>query len=86
VALIVNPSQQNGAHERMHKTLKRGACRPPRAHLRAQQHAFDRFRAEYNTERPHQFLDGRTPASLYRASPRRYTGALPPSSTPPTSP
>ena len=25
--------QQNGAHERMHKTLKRGAIRPPRANL-----------------------------------------------------
>jgi putative transposase len=70
--------QQNGAHERMHKTLKRGACRPPRAHLRAQQRAFDRFRAEYNDERPHQFLDGRTPGSLYRRSPRRYTGIVPP--------
>jgi len=69
--------QQNGAHERMHKTLKRGACRPPRAHLRAQQRAFDRFRAEYNDERPHQALDGRTPGSLYRASPRLYTGTLP---------
>ena len=27
--------QQNGAHERMHKTLKRGAIRPPRATLAA---------------------------------------------------
>jgi transposase InsO family protein len=70
--------QQNGAHERMHKTLKRGACRPPRAHLRAQQRAFDRFRAEYNDERPHQFLDGGTPGSRYRRSPRRYTGTVPP--------
>ena len=53
--------QQNGAHERMHKTLKRGAIRPPRATLAAQQRAFHRFRQEYNHERPHQFLDGRTP-------------------------
>src|SRR4029077_11505011 len=29
--------QQNGAHERMHKTLKRDALRPPRAHIVAQQ-------------------------------------------------
>ena len=48
--------QQNGAHERMHKTLKRGAIRPPRANLAAQQRAFNRFRNEYNDERPHQFL------------------------------
>jgi transposase InsO family protein len=70
--------QQNGAHERMHKTLKQAVCRPPRADLRAQQRAFNRFRAEYNDERPHQYLQGRTPSTLYRPSPRVYTGALPP--------
>lgn len=69
--------EQNGAHERMHKTLKRGACRPPRATLAAQQRAFNRFRQEYNDERPHQFLRGRTPSAFYRVSPRAYTGVLP---------
>jgi putative transposase len=61
----------------MHKTLKRGAIRPPRANLVAQQRAFHRFREEYNHERPHQFLRGRTPGSLYRSSGRLYAGALP---------
>ena len=75
--------QQNGAHERMHKTLKRGACRPPRATLLAQQRAFNRFRREYNDERPHQFLRGRTPGALYRPSPRAYTGVLPTLEYPP---
>jgi len=70
--------QQNGAHERMHKTLKRAAIRPPRATLVAQQRAFNRFRQEYNEERPHQFLHGRTPGSLYRPSRRSYAGHLPP--------
>jgi putative transposase len=69
--------QQNGAHERMHKTLKQGAIRPPRSTLATQQRAFNRFRQEYNHERPHQFLRGRTPGSLYRSSLRAYTGALP---------
>jgi hypothetical protein len=69
--------QQNGAHERMHKTLKRGAIRPPRATLAAQQRAFTRFRQEYNDERPHQFLGGRPPGALYRPSTRAYTGVLP---------
>ena len=69
--------QQNGAHERMHKTLKQGAIRPPRATLVVQQRAFNRFRQEYNDERPHQFLRGRTPGALYRPSPRMYTGTLP---------
>ena len=70
--------QQNGAHERMHKTLKAGAIRPPRATLPAQQRAFDRFRREYNEVRPHDTLHGATPASVYRPSPREYPRRLPP--------
>lgn len=69
--------QQNGAHERMHKTLKRGAIHPPRATLTAQQRAFNHFRHEFNHERPHAYLHGRTPASRYRSSPRPYDGRLP---------
>src|SRR3970282_712731 len=68
----------NGAHERMHRTLKAGACRPPRAHLAAQQRAFNRFRTLYNDERPHDFLGGRTPSSRYTASPRAFPERLPP--------
>jgi transposase InsO family protein len=74
--------QQNGAHERMHKTLKRGAIRPPRANAAAQQRAFNRFRTEYNEERPHETLGGRTPASQYRPSPRPYPRVLPPQEYP----
>ncbi|MGH7180149.1 MAG: integrase core domain-containing protein, partial [Tepidisphaeraceae bacterium] len=70
--------QENGAHERMHKTLKAGACRPPRATLAAQQRRFNAFRTEYNDERPHEFLDGRPPAALYVRSPREYPETLPP--------
>jgi putative transposase len=62
--------EQNGAHERLHRTLKAEATRPPEHHQRAQQARFDRFRREYNTERPHEALDYRTPASLYAPSPR----------------
>lgn len=69
--------QQNGAHERMHKTLKRGAIRPPRSDAQAQQRAFNRFRAEYNTERPHEYLGGQTPASRYRTSGRPFPSRLP---------
>lgn len=70
--------QQNGAHERMHKTLKAGAIRPPRATLPAQQRAFDAFRREYNEVRPHDTLHGATPASVYQPSPRPYPRRLPP--------
>ena len=70
--------QENGAHERMHRTLKAGACRPPRADRLAQQRAFNRFRALYNDERPHEYLGGQTPSSQYTASPRPYPQHLPP--------
>src|SRR5215510_13907082 len=69
---------QNGAHERMHKTLKGEAIRPPRSTCVTQQRAFNTFRRLYNNERPHEALNGRTPASLYRPSRREYTGTLPP--------
>jgi len=62
----------------MHKTLKAEAIRPARSRLVTQQRTFNRFRDEYNHERPHQSLHGRTPGSLYRPSSRTYTGELPP--------
>jgi transposase InsO family protein len=62
--------QQNGRHERMHLTLKQETAAPPRSSLRAQQRAFDRFRKEYNNDRPHQALGGRVPAEHYEPSPR----------------
>lgn len=64
--------QQNGRHERMHRTLKAETASPPKASLRAQQRAFDRFRDEYNEQRPHQHLDGQRPADCYQASSRPY--------------
>jgi transposase InsO family protein len=60
--------QENGRHERMHRTLKEATASPPAATLRAQQRAFDEFRAEYNHERPHEALGGRPPAELYSVS------------------
>jgi len=68
---------QNGRHERMHLTLKSETARPPRASLRAQQHAFDRFRVEYNEVRPHEALDNDTPASRYRPSLQPFPNRLP---------
>jgi transposase InsO family protein len=70
--------QDNGAHERMHRTLKRQAIKPVRGSCAAQQRNFDAFRVEYNTERPHERLGQRTPASQYTASPRAYPERLPP--------
>ena len=70
--------EQNGAHERMHKTLKSEAIRPPQANLARQQRAFTAFRRLYNDERPHAALHGQPPTALYRPSPRAYPAVLPP--------
>jgi len=64
--------QQNGRHERLHRTLKAETARPPRADLGSQQEAFDRFRRTYNTERPHEALGQRPPATVYRPAERPY--------------
>lgn len=69
--------EQNGRHERMHRTLKQETSSPAAANRRAQQRAFDRFRQEYNQERPHEALGMQTPASLYAPSPRRYPERVP---------
>ena len=64
--------QQNGRHERMHRTLKQATASPPAGSRRAQQERFDRFRKEYNDERPHEALGQTTPDSHYEPSPRPY--------------
>jgi putative transposase len=68
--------QQNGRHERMHRTLKRETTQPPAATPAEQQARFDVFRREYNEVRPHEALDQATPASRYHASPRPYPERL----------
>jgi transposase InsO family protein len=66
--------QQNGRHERMHLTLKKETTRPPEMNSLQQQGRFDAFVQEFNTERPHEALDMKTPAQVYSASPRPYSG------------
>jgi transposase InsO family protein len=77
---LIEPGQpqQNGRHERMHRTLKRATAHPPAPTRRSQQLRFDAFRLEYNTVRPHEALHDETPASLYTRSPRPYPTTLPP--------
>ncbi len=69
--------EQNGRHERMHRTLHTETARPAAANRRAQQKVFDRFREQYNQERPHEALEQRTPASCYCLSPRAYPARVP---------
>ena len=69
---LIEPAspQQNGRHERMHRTLKAETTRPSTSNIQKQQKRFDTFRREYNTERPHEALNQDTPASRYRRSSR----------------
>ncbi len=60
--------QQNGRHERMHKTLKQCTALPPHSSLEAQQKAFNDFKLEYNFQRPHEALDNHFPSDLYKRS------------------
>ena len=69
--------QQNGRHERMHKTLKAEATKPPGATPRAQQRKLNHFRAEYNDVRPHEALEMDTPGQWYQPSPRPMPRRLP---------
>jgi transposase InsO family protein len=68
--------EQNGSHERMHRTLKAETARPPAANALVQQARFDEFRRIYNEERPHEALGQKPPASRYEASPRPYPERL----------
>ena len=69
---------QNGRHERMHRSLKHGAINPARYSFKAQQNAFDRYREEYNTIRSHEALGNLVPADLYQPSNRPLTSKLAP--------
>ncbi len=67
--------EQNGRHERMHRTLKQDLR--PADDWRSQQRELDRFRQDYNQVRPHEALDMQTPASVYEPSPRNYPAREP---------
>jgi putative transposase len=78
----VGRPQDNGQHERMHRTLKQHTALPPAASARAQQRVFNEFRHHFNEERPHEGLQMKRPASLYAPS----TRALPASVSSPEYP
>lgn len=69
--------EQNGRHERMHRTLKQETASPPAGNRGGQQRAFDAFRREYNEQRPHEALGMQTPSCCYAASPRPYPARVP---------
>jgi len=77
---LIDPAspQQNGAHERMHRTLKAETTWPVAANLGVQQRRLTRFRTTYNDVRPHEALGQQPPQRLYRRSARAFPERLVP--------
>jgi transposase InsO family protein len=69
--------EQNGRHERMHRTLKQHTATPPRSGMTEQQRAFDAFRFDFNDRRPHEALGQTPPAKHYEPSRRPMPSKLP---------
>ena len=69
--------EENGRHERMHRTLKAETTRPARANLLQQQERFDEWVHEFNHERPHEALEMKRPAEVHARSARTFPTALP---------
>ena len=74
IPIFIHPAspQENGRHERMHRTLKKQTSNPPQnnRHRATALPRFDGFRLHYNEERPHEALGQRPPAEVYVPSPR----------------
>ncbi len=68
--------EQNGRHERMHKTLKQTVTKPPGNNLLQQQEMLDSFMTVFNNERPHEALSMQCPGDIYKASNKSYPKIL----------
>jgi transposase InsO family protein len=74
--IVPGKPQQNGRHERMHRTLKASVTKPPAKNILSQQEKFDAFIEEFNNERPHEALDMKTPSQIYKCSKKIYPEIL----------
>lgn len=64
--------QQNGRHERMHRSLKNDILDEVAKNDKEQQNVFDRYRHDFNNNRPHEALKDQTPSDYYQKSNRPY--------------
>lgn len=69
--------EDNGRHERMHRTLKQETTKPPAKNLLQQQERFDAFVEEFNCDRPHEALALKRPADIYKSSTRKMPSVMP---------
>lgn len=72
----INPGhpEENGRHERFHRSLKEAIANPPAATFSDQISMMKVFVEEYNFERPHEALDQQVPGSFYEPSNRQWDG------------
>jgi transposase InsO family protein len=68
--------QDNGRHERMHRTLKAETSKPPAQTAAEQQLRFDVFRRHFNEERPHEALGQTPPIKLWQSPSRAMPSRL----------
>lgn len=69
--------EQNGRHERIHRTLKYDdVVQKPSLSILKQQDRLELFRNDYNERRPHESLGNQTPSEVYSKSPRLYSAIL----------
>jgi putative transposase len=56
----------------MHRDMKRELESQIVGGLQEQQHVMDEWKEEFNTERPHEALDGKRPVEIYQPSETKY--------------
>ncbi len=69
--------EQNGGHERMHGDIARAIESQPAATVAEETVRLERWRMDFNNERPHEALAMKTPGDVYRCSPRRLADVKP---------
>jgi transposase InsO family protein len=67
---------QNGSHERMHLDMKNELESRIEGDIEIHQKEFDKWRKEYNNERPHESLNLKTPQMVYIKSNVKYDGVI----------
>lgn len=68
--------QDNGGHERMHRDMSGELQKEPAYSLAEEQERIDKWKREFNTVRPHEALNMKTPSEVYRRSKKNFQRRL----------
>jgi hypothetical protein len=69
--------EQNGGHERMHRDIAGEVAKKPSATWDEERSRLERWRIEYDVERPHEALGMKTPGAVYHCSVRKLHQVVP---------